>query len=153
MGRKSKEYKEAVRLMGEKVVVFKRMVRHYDSKTPEVTWNAIETEPCVGWVTGIRWKQPGKILHKYERGGYFERSGHSKVIPVLLVVEWPTKNPLFVPFDGYREATGSDGSPKPTWWGWDEQDRAEISEEAKNAPRDKRGRFVSLYQERNDVRS
>ena len=146
MARRSKEYERALQLMGRRVVVSEQYVR--DEKTGgKITWTAVSLdEPRVGWVTGIRWKQIGTVetesiseAFTYADYTYFAQEG---TVPVLLVVCWPTQNPLFVPFDGFRVAADVE-RPKPnTRAPYDDRVRAEMSMFAKEMPRDARGRFV-----------
>lgn len=150
--------KDLIKLMGKKVTVYKILCKknkltnsHYNSYyTKESTWEEHELDnPITGWFIGFRYVHNGKTRFDYNEGHIFE---HSKSIPVILVTEWITKNPLKVPLDGY--VYNEDENPlimSPSRRSWEEnsdQYKKEIihlmKSEMKNHPRDEKGRWIKI---------
>jgi len=149
MPRSSEEYRRAVQLMGKLVVVTKELRRVCMGR--EVDWVTTDRERRTGWVMGMRRVQVGTYSpasttpdnwfggEEYEPAYLEQRSN----IPCLLVVFWATMRPVYVPFDGFREATKLDKPPQlPRGAPMPEKDRQWLREYMADAPRDERGRFV-----------
>lgn len=79
-------------------------------ETVKVTWITQKLkESRTGWVTGFRYFQNGTL--KIERESYNEYGieynlpylSQESNVPCIMVVFWPTMNPVPVPMDGFRD--------------------------------------------------
>lgn len=99
--------------------------------------------PRVGWITGCRALNNGRIEWVgHDEGCIWVTEG---TVPAYLVVFWPNLKPEPVPFEGLRFEVPEGMIPTPHRFGkpqWSERERAEQREQAKNTPRDARGRFT-----------
>ena len=130
-------------LMGRRVFFSKQYRREHSTKGK--VW--VEEEGNgVGWVTGVRTLQNGKTVYprdswEYESGAaYFAVSG---TVRVMCVVTWPTRKAVHVPFTAvqFTDATPVSGLRWPNDSSHDRV-RAMMSRDARNSPRDEKGRFV-----------
>ena len=136
-----------VALMGRVVEVVSVLKR--DNKGKQYFWSKVPTEPTAGWVVGARWLQTGVYVPAI--GGPFDEvcdpaylHETAKRTPALCVAFWPTKKPVFVPVDGFRFNSNAEPVSPAQKVVWSEQDRKIYSEMAKEAPRDRYGRFVKV---------
>lgn len=136
--------KEAVALMGTKVVITYRYVEGIGE------WEEKELpSPRVGWYMGRRFIKTGHTVND----GFSNRFIPESTIPCVLVVPWPFENPIRVPPDKFRPATAADDEygPFSSAWGDDPKIRnkwiaamAEMARDPEACPRDKKGRFVKM---------
>ena len=145
--------KEALQLMGQKVVVNKLLIRDEDfikSKAAfpskrRIRWLEHETCPRTGWIMGFRTVQDGFIIPD-EFGNIFKITDTHRCAKVVF---WPLENPVHVPLDGYKIADENAPKPYPTCGGWRDGNadthKAELSnimrDERKDWPRDEKGRW------------
>lgn len=87
--------------MGQVVTFYKYVQRC--SRDNRVYWYEYEcTTPIAGWVVGIRWLREG-IVRAGQPGDYTDETGFDRylevdgVVPVLLVVPYPTHAPWYIP--------------------------------------------------------
>jgi len=122
-------------LMGQIVTVHKELWRETHGR--ERSWVPHEVPPRAGWVTGWRTLQNGLLCW----GGPDDPNWleTKETVTCVLVVYWPTENPVRVPLYGY--SVGDE--PHNSAYRWSPEQRKAISEDVKLAPRDQHGRFTS----------
>lgn len=101
--------------------------------------------PRVGWVIGYRTVFSGKVV-TFRNGpleGYEEETAlkYEQQHPCLLVVFWPTMNPVRVAMDAFTVG----GEPEPPGHEWSEKDRKKAFKDMADWPRDERGRWKSVW--------
>lgn len=132
-----KKLKDVAKIMGRRVLV--KAVYSECGDSVRKYWSSYKVErPRSGWVVGTTWLQTG-TYDKYE--GYFQETGPR--VQCLLVCYWPNRKPVKVPLGGYK-LQGEDEEPKPHGdaYQWSEADKKLFSKEAKQQPRDPKGRFI-----------
>lgn len=91
--------------------------------------------PCVGWAVGVRWLQQG-----VRRGPFWEEQAclveTGPRTPCVLVTRWPTRKPDKVPFDDIELV-----EIELKLFSWPDSERALVSNQSQEWPRDERGRF------------
>lgn len=95
------------------------------------------SDASIGWVVGLRWLPRGRTVdYGWEDGGrQFRAEGASTL--AFMVVTYPTKNPIPVPPDVVEVLD----EPVEVRL-WTKLDRHNFSEDAKEWPRDERGRWL-----------
>jgi len=114
------------------------------------TWHVADAEGRPGWVVGERWLHDGVADYDPEHGFAWTSRGVSH--HCLLVVYWPTMNPVQVPPDGYRLAPETVKPYRPVQSQWSDSDRERLSADMRNWPRDEKGRWVKYGPDRLEPR-
>lgn len=127
-------------LMGEVVTVYKELykVRQFNGDTQQTKHQARDVEPRAGWVTGYRTLQEGITLDHYNRYTDSRTFKVTGTVQCLLVVYWPTMNPVRVPLDGY-ELGGEPESPSVEW---KEEYKEDQRKYVQNWPRNEKGQWI-----------
>ncbi len=154
-------HKELLGLMGTQVVVNKELIRCLKSGSQNYVtayWDTKIIPSRTGWVVGVRWvlegyTVPGNRGYGYDHYGYpyeyespyFAETGRIKC---LLVSFWPTEKPVYVPLDGFWVPEHYGFAPEPYCSSAptiaERLLQSEImKKEAKDIPRDAKGRFIS----------
>lgn len=98
-----------------------------------------------GWVVGTTWLQNGHVVYFLPEDGGNEWREDSRV-QCLLVSYWPNRKPVKVPLDGFvLQAHDEEPFPHADTYKWTERDRQMLRNGMASAPRDEKGRLVSLY--------
>jgi hypothetical protein len=138
------KHKDAVALMGKKVLITKVLYRACSDRVYE--WREVNETIAshfgvdrVGWVVGVRHLPQGRrINHGWEDGTEWKQTG--KTTPCLMVCPWPTERPVMVPLDGYVLNPGYE--PSRYCCEWTTQGVEEMRDIMKDWPRDSRGRWI-----------
>lgn len=142
MGVKVKEFVE--RWMGQPVKFTKVLERKskYETRRPtRYWWEAVDCQPDVGWVVGLRWLSQGASSWEgYEEGRVWTPDGPST--PAALVARWPTQKPVHVPLDALELFEGTITSPHVRSGGWPKAWREVQAKEMASWPRDEKGRWL-----------
>lgn len=142
--------KEALVLMGSRVLVTKRLVSRTKSEGIDVKdelllyWESEQITPRYGWIVGFR--------RTYNRLSIFDTYHHRWVercvsnTPCILVSFWPTQNPVKIPLDGFElidDDKPQDNKFEPTYAPsrWTKEEREYASTKMSAWPRDANGRW------------
>lgn len=136
--------RDVAKLMGQVVLVEKTYERDYPESAQRgrsvKTWVSKDVKPRPGWVVGFRYLQAGySAFVGYEEGYEWRPSGET--FPCLLVVYWPSLNPVRVPLDGY---TLGALAPYPTPQCWTRGDCIQSAEIMEGWARRKNGTWKAF---------
>jgi len=140
---------DVAKLMGKRALVYATV--HKVTENLQRTWEKKElSEPRSGWITGIRWVQVGTYNPGSGHYGNMDWEDYDppslevkKVFPVLLVTFWPNMRPVKVPMGSFRVQDDSeDPQPYHKKAKWTDQQRKGMQQEAREWPRDEKGRWL-----------
>lgn len=154
-GPTSMPVKKVVELMGRRVLVrciYQREATTHAPNGDTLTesgvakyWKVTSVPHRSGWIVGTTWLQNGRVVRGHPDEGGNEWCEDDRV-QCLLVTYWPKRKPVKVPlFCFILQADDAEPFPHSDNYKWSERDRDALREEMLSVPRDKKGRFVSLY--------